>query len=110
MKNKKVKEIHLRVPLKLSEEIENNKNVKTKNEAYMKVLYRGTKNNDILVRVEKLENEIDIIKKYDKYAIFLLEQIYADLEFEKRDKNKSKNLIELKKEFQKINQKKDHSL
>ena len=110
MQNKKVKEIHLRVPLKLSEEIENNKNEKTKNEAYMKVLYRGTKNNDILVRVEKLENEIDIIKKYDRYAIFLLEQIYADLEFEKRDKNKSKNLIELKKEFQKINQKKDHSL
>lgn len=110
MQNKKVKEIHLRVPLKLSEEIENNKNVKIKNEAYMRVLYRGTKNNDILVRVEKLENEIDIIKKYDRYAIFLLEQIYADLEFEKRDKNKSKNLIELKKEFQKINQKKDHSL
>ena len=97
MKNQKVKEIHLRVPLKLSEEIENNKNVKTKNEAYMRVLYRGTKNNDILVRVEKLENEIDKIKQYDKYAIFLLEQIYADLEFEKRDKNKSKNLIELTK-------------
>ena len=50
------------------------------------------------------------IKQYDKYAIFLLEQIYADLEFEKRDKNKSKNLIELKKEFQKISKKKDHSL
>ena len=33
MKNQKVKEIHLRVPLKLSEEIENNKNVKTKNES-----------------------------------------------------------------------------
>ena len=110
MQNKKVKEIHLRVPLKLSEEIENNKNVKTKNEAYMKVLYRGTKNNDILVRVEKLENEMNIMKKYDKYIIFLLEQIYADLDFEKRDKNKSKNLIELKKEFQKISKKKDHSL
>ena len=110
MKNQKVKEIHLRVPLKLSEEIENNKNVKTKNETYMKVLYRGTKNNDILVRVEKLENEMNIMKKYDKYIIFLLEQVYADLEFEKRDKNKSKNLIELKKEFQKISKKKDHSL
>ena len=101
MKNQKVKEIHLRVPLKLSEEIENNINVKTKNEAYMKVLYRGTKNSDILVRVEKLENEIDKIKQYDKYAIFLLEQIYADLDFEKRDKNKSKNLIELRNEFKK---------
>ena len=110
MKNQKVKEIHLRVPLKLSEEIENNINVKTKNEAYMKVLYRGTKNSDILVRVEKLENEMNIMKKYDKYIIFLLEQVYADLEFEKRDKNKSKNLIELKKEFQKISKKKDHSL
>ena len=110
MKNQKVKEIHLRVPLKLSEEIENNKNVKTKNETYMKVLYRGTKNNDILVRVEKLENEMNIMKKYDKYIIFLLEQVYADLDFEKRDKNKSKNLIELKKEFQKISKKKDHSL
>ena len=31
----------------------------------MKVLYRGTKNNDILVRVEKLENEMNIMKKYD---------------------------------------------
>ena len=110
MKNQKVKEIHLRVPLKLSEEIENDKKAKTKNEAYMRVLYRGTKNNDILVRVEKLENEIDIIKKYDKYTVFLLEQIYADLEFEKRDKNKSKNLIEIKKEFQKISKKKNHSL
>ena len=70
MKNKKVKEIHLRVPLKLSEERESNKNVKTKNEAYMKVLYRGTKNNDILVRVEKLENEMNIMKKYDNILYF----------------------------------------
>ena len=71
----------------------------------MRVLYRGTKHNDILVRIDKLETEMNIMKKYDKYIIFLLEQVYADLDFEKRDKNKSKNLIELKKEFQKISKK-----
>ena len=34
----------------------------------------------------------------------------ADLDFEKRDKNKSKNLIELRNEFKKISKKNNHSL
>ena len=110
MKNQKVKEIHLRVPLKLSEEIENDKKAKTKNEAYMRVLYKGLKYNDILKEIQELRTEIKIVKTIDNYGIFLLEQIYSDLDFEKRDKNKSKNLIELKNEFQKISKKNNHSL
>jgi hypothetical protein len=106
MKNKKVKEIHLRVPLKLSEEIESKEKAKTKNETYVRALYKSTKYNDILVRIDKLENEINIIKNYNRYIIFLLEQVYVDLDFEKRDKNKSKNLIELKNEFRKKQTKK----
>ena len=108
-KNNKIKEIHLRVPLKLSEEIESKEKAKTKNETYVRALYKSTKYDDILVRIDKLENEINMMKNYDRYIIFLLEQIYADLDFEKKDITKSKNLIELKNEFKKQT-KKHHSL
>ena len=99
--NEKIKEIHLRLPQNLVDEIENDKKAKTKNEAYKKVLYKGLKYNDILKEIQELRTEIKIVKTIDNYGIFLLEQIYADLDFEKRDKNKSKNLIELRNEFKK---------
>ena len=99
--NEKIKEIHLRLPQNLVDEIENDKKAKTKNEAYKKVLYKGLKYNDILKEIRELRTEIKIVKTIDNYGIFLLEQIYADLDFEKRDKNKSKNLIELRNEFKK---------
>ena len=108
--NNKTKEIHLRLPQDLVHDIESDKKAKTKNEAYKKVLYKGLKYNDILKEIQELRTEIKIVKTIDNYGIFLLEQIYSDLDFEKRDKNKSKNLIELKNEFQKISKKKNHSL
>ena len=73
-------------------------------------VYKGLKYNDILKEIQELRTEIKIVKTIDNYGIFLLEQIYSDLDFEKRDKNKSKNLIELKNEFQKISKKNNHSL
>ena len=103
LENKKIKEIHLRLPQDLVDDIESDKKAKTKNEAYKKVLYKGLKYNDILREVQELRTEIKIVKTIDSYEIFLLEQIYADLDFEKKDITKSKNLIELKKEFIKKN-------
>lgn len=103
LKNNKIKEIHLRLPLNLVDDIESDRKAKTKNEAYKKVLYKGLKYNDILREVQELRTEIKILKTIDNYEIFLLEQIYADLDFEKKDITKSKNLIELKKEFIKKN-------
>ena len=103
LENKKIKEIHLRLPQDLVHDIESDKKAKTKNEAYKKVLYKGLKYNDILREVQELRTEIKIVKTIDSYEIFLLEQIYADLDFEKKDITKSKNLIELKKEFIKKN-------
>lgn len=99
LENKKIKEIHLRLPQSLVDDIECDKKAKTKNEAYKKVLYKGLKYNDILREVQELRTEIKILKTIENYEIFLLEQIYADLDFEKKDVRKSKNLIELKKEF-----------
>ena len=103
LKDNKIKEIHLRLPQNLVDDIESDKRAKTKNEAYKKVLYKGLKYNDILREVQELRTEIKIVKTIDSYGIFLLEQIYADLDFEKKDITKSKNLIELKKEFIKKN-------
>ena len=103
LENKKIKEIHLRLPQDLVDDIESDKKAKTKNEAYKKVLYKGLKYNDILREVQELRIEIKILKTIENYEIFLLEQIYADLDFEKKDITKSKNLIELKKEFIKKN-------
>ena len=103
LENNKIKEIHLRLPLNLVDDIESDKKAKTKNEAYKKVLYKGLKYNDILREVQELRTEFKILKTIDNYEIFLLEQIYADLDFEKKDITKSKNLIELKKEFIKKN-------
>ncbi len=106
LENKKIKEIHLRLPQTLVDDIECDKKAKTKNEAYKKVLYKGLKYNDILREVQELRTEIKIVKEVDSYAIFLLEQIYADLDFEKKDVRRSRNLIELKKEFIKKNRSK----
>ena len=103
LKDKKIKEIHLRLPQNLVDDIESDKSSKTKNEAYKKVLYKGLKYNDILKEVKELRTEIKIVKTIESYSIFLLEQLYADLDFEKKDIKKSKNLIELKKEFIKKN-------
>ena len=103
LKNNKIKEIHLWLPLNLVDDIESDKKAKTKNEAYKKVLYKGLKYNDILREVQELRTEIKIVKTIDSYEIFLLEQIYADLDFEKKDVTKSKNLIEFKEHFIKKN-------
>lgn len=103
LKDNKIKEIHLRLPQNLVDDIESDKRSKTKNEAYKKVLYKGLKYNDILKEVQELRTEIKIVKTIESYSIFLLEQLYADLDFEKKDIRKSKNLIELKKEFIKKN-------
>lgn len=103
LENRKIKEIHLRLPQALVDDIESDKKAKTKNEVYKKVLYKGLKYNDILREVQELRTEIKMLKTIENYEIFLLEQIYADLDFEKKDITKSKNLIELKKEFIKKN-------
>ena len=106
LENKKIKEIHLRLPQTLVDDIECDKKAKTKNEAYKKVLYKGLKYNDILREVQELRTEIKMLKTIENYEIFLLEQIYADLDFEKKDVRRSRNLIELKKEFIKKNRSK----
>ena len=53
-----------------------------------------------LLFVEKLVKSMKIQSNYIK---LLVEQIYADLDFEKKDVTKSKNLIEFKEQFIKKN-------
>ena len=99
IKQNKFQEIHLRLPNDLYNEIEKVRGKLSKNEICIEVLYKG-----LMVRDMQYINKI--IKSIDNkisYSKLLLEQIYADLDFEKKDITKSKNLIELKKEFIKKN-------
>ena len=67
LENNKIKEIHLRLPQSIVDDIECDKKAKTKNEAYKKVLYKGLKYNDILREVQELRTEIKIVNTIDSY-------------------------------------------
>ena len=95
MKENKFKEIHLRIPIELYKKVEKERGNLSKNEVYTDLLIRG-------IQSAHLENIEDIIKSMNikiHYIKLLLEQIYADLDFEIKDVSKSKNLIEFKKLF-----------
>ena len=99
IKQNKFQEIHLRLPNELYNEIEKIRGKLSKNEICIEILYKG-----LMVRDMQYINKI--IKSIDNkisYSKLLLEQIYADLDFERKDINKSKNLIEFKELFIKKN-------
>ena len=98
-KQNKFKEIHLRVPLDLYEEIEKNRGDLSKNEIYTDYLFKGIE----IKNIEQIRKLVKSIKIQSNYIKLLVEQIYADLDFEKKDVTKSKNLIEFKEQFIKKN-------
>ena len=100
-KQNKFKEIHLRVPLDLYEEIEKNRGDLSKNEIYTDYLFKGIE----IKNIEQIRKLVKSMKIQSNYIKLLVEQIYADLDFEKKDVTKSKNLMEFKEQFIKKNHK-----
>jgi len=100
-KQNNFKEIHLRVPLDLYEEIEKNRGDLSKNEIYTDYLFKGIE----IKNIEQIRKLVKSMKIQSNYIKLLVEQIYADLDFEKKDVTKSKNLMEFKEQFIKKNHK-----
>ena len=97
MKGNKLKDIHLRVPIDLYNKIEKERGDLSKNEVYTDLLIKGVQ----IAHIENIEEIIKSINIKTNYTKLLLEQIYADLDFERKDVSKSKNLIEFKEQFTK---------
>lgn len=95
MKENKLKDIHLRIPIDLYNKIEKERGDLSKNVAYTDLLVKGVQ----ITHIEDIEKMIKSINNKTNYAKLLLEQIYADLDFERKDVSKSKNLIEFKEQF-----------
>lgn len=90
--SKTKKEVHLRLSDELYEELENNRNINKKSDYYIDLLVRGLKYDEINTKLEHALNLINRIDSKETYNKLLLEQIYSDLDFERKDPKSSVNL------------------